>query len=145
MEKHDSIQNRERPESGILNRIRQTDFSLDSVAEAFPELNLLRGVPQNPLYHGEGDVWQHTRLVCRQVTALNQWQTLSPLEQELLFLAAAFHDIGKPGCTRLEDGAWTSPRHTIGGEQVFRAMAYRQQARFGLTWDQRELVAKLIR
>ncbi len=145
MEKNISAPNREVWGTGILNHIRRTDFSLDDLAEVFPELNMLRQVPQNPLYHKEGDVWQHTRLVCRQVTTLSQWQTLSRPEQELLFLAAAFHDIGKPSCTRLEDGAWTSPRHTIVGEQVFRAMAYRQQARFGLTWEERELVAKLIR
>lgn len=132
-------------EEGILSLIRRTDFSLDRIAAAFPELDRLKGVPQNPLYHGEGDVWQHTQLVCRKVTELDQWQSLTDREQELLFLAAAFHDIGKPACTRLEDGNWTSPRHTIVGEKVFWAMAYRQQARFGLTREERELTAKLIR
>lgn len=131
--------------AGILDLIRQSNFSLDRVADTFSELNRLKGVPQNPLYHGEGDVWQHTRLVCQKVISLDQWQQLTDREQELLFLAAAFHDIGKASCTRLEDGNWTSPRHTIVGENVFRALAYRQQARFGLTWQERELVAMLIR
>ena len=130
---------------GILASIRETGFSLEKLTETYPELDMLKNVPQNPQYHSEGDVYCHTRLVCRKVTELEEWQELTEKEQELLFLAAAFHDVGKPGCTRLEDGRWTSPRHTIAGEKVFRAMAYRQQRRFGLTWEERETTAGLIR
>lgn len=129
----------------ILREIRQRDFSLDGLAEAYPDLNLLKGVQQNPQYHAEGDVYRHTRLVCEEMTKLGQWQSLPEMEQELLFLAGAFHDIGKPACTRLEDGKWTSPKHTIVGEKVFRAMAYRGQERFGLTFEEREQTARLIR
>ena len=129
----------------ILREIRQRDFSLDGLAEAYPDLNLLKGVKQNPQYHAEGDVYRHTRLVCEEMRKLGQWQRLSEREQELLFLAGAFHDIGKPACTRLEDGKWTSPKHTIVGEKVFRAMAYRGQERFGLTFEEREQTARLIR
>lgn len=130
---------------GILASIRETGFSLEKLTETYPELDMLKNVPQNPQYHSEGDVYCHTRLVCSKVTELEEWQELTEKEQELLFLAAAFHDVGKPGCTRLEDGRWTSPRHTIAGEKVFRAMAYRQQRRFGLTWEERETTAGLIR
>lgn len=129
----------------ILREIRQRDFSLDGLAEAYPDLNLLKGVKQNPQYHAEGDVYRHTGLVCEEMRKLGQWQRLSEREQELLFLAGAFHDIGKPACTRLEDGKWTSPKHTIVGEKVFRAMAYRGQERFGLTFEEREQTARLIR
>lgn len=38
-----------------------------------------------------------------------------------------------------------SPKHTIVGEKIFRRPAYREAERFGLTFSQRELVAKLIR
>ncbi|MCI8889449.1 MAG: AAA family ATPase [Hungatella sp.] len=132
-------------EGGILNTIRQCGFSLEGLAEIYPELNILKDVPQNPLYHGEGDVYCHTRMVCRELKRLEEWDSLTLREQELLVLAGAFHDIGKPSCTRLEEGTWTSPRHTIEGEKVFRAMAYRGQQSFGLTWEEREMAAKLIR
>lgn len=133
-------------ESGtILAAVRESGFSLDGLGEKYPELDMLRHVPQNPEYHGEGDVYEHTRLVCGEVVRLEEWQGLTEREQEILFLAAAFHDVGKPACTRMEDGKWTSPRHTIVGEKVFRAMAYRQHDRFGLPWEDRETVAKLIR
>ena len=129
----------------ILSEIRQCGFDLDCLAEHYPELEILKGVRQNPQYHAEGDVYSHTRLVCREMLKLELWAGLAESKQELLFLAGVFHDIGKPACTRLEDGKWTSPKHTIVGEKVFRAMAYRQQERFGLTWEERELAAKLIR
>ena len=129
----------------ILSVIRQCDFSLDGLADVYPELRILMGVEQNPVYHAEGDVYRHTRMVCQEMVKMEQWPALSEKEQEMLFLAGAFHDIGKPACTRLEDGRWTSPKHTIAGEKVFRAMAYRGQDRFGLTWRDREQAAGLIR
>lgn len=120
-------------------------LSFEKLADKYEELHVLKNVPQNPLYHGEGDVYRHTEMVCKEITKLPEWESLTDREQELLFLAGAFHDIGKPSCTRLEEGRWTSPNHTIEGEKVFRAMAYRKQCQFGLTWEERETVAKLIR
>lgn len=130
---------------GILAAVRDSGFCLDELSKGFPELDILKDVLQNPRYHGEGDVYTHTRLVCGEVLKLEEWGELTEREQELLFLAAAFHDIGKPACTKLEKGSWTSPRHTIVGENVFRAMAYRGHCRFGLTWEERETAAGLIR
>ncbi len=129
----------------ILREIRGSGFSLTALTGFCPELNALREVPQNPEYHAEGDVYRHTEMVCEKLTELSEWQELNPDEQELLFLAAAFHDIGKPVCTKLEDGNWISPRHTIVGEKEFRRIVYQDAGRFGLAFSQRETVAKLIR
>lgn len=129
----------------ILHEITENGFSLQKLAISCPELLALKDVPQNPEYHGEGDVLRHTEMVCGKLTALESWQALLEDEKALLFLAAAFHDIGKPACTKLEDGKWVSPKHTIVGEKIFRRLAYREAERFGLTFSQRELVAKLIR
>ncbi len=132
-------------EQGILGWVRESGFLLDRVAERYPELNLLKGVQQNPHYHREGDVYVHTKRVCGELLKLPQWDQLTSQDQEMLFLAAAFHDIGKPACTKLQDGRWTSPKHTIVGERVFRAMAYRGASRFKMTFWERERVAKLVR
>ncbi|MDE7479432.1 MAG: AAA family ATPase, partial [Lachnospiraceae bacterium] len=83
--------------------------------------------------------------VCEKLVELPEWQNLAKEEQELLFLAAVFHDIGKASCTKQEDGNWISPRHTIVGEKEFRRIVYREAEQFGLTFRQREVVAKLIR
>ena len=132
-------------EDGILDWIRESGFSLDRLSEKYNQLDILKGVRQNPAYHAEGDVYTHTGMVCGQAVELAEWGGLTNRQQELLFLAAAFHDIGKPACTKWEDGKWTSPKHTLVGEQVFRAMAYRGAGQIGLDFAQRELVAKLIR
>ncbi len=129
----------------ILHAIADCGFSFDLLAEQYPELSSLKNVPQNPEYHGEGDVFRHTQMVCGQLTELTAYHDLTEEQQALLFLAAAFHDIGKPACTKLEDGKWVSPRHTILGEKIFRRTAYEDAERFGLTFEQRELAARLIR
>lgn len=129
----------------ILEEIRGSNFSLEWLACHSPGLSALKEIPQNPEYHGEGDVYRHTEMVCGKLLELHQWQELEKEEQEILFLAAAFHDIGKASCTKLEDGEWVSRKHTIVGEKVFRRMVYREAEQFGLTFCQRETVAKLIR
>lgn len=132
-------------EKNILYAIKEGGFSLQKLAVSLPELLTLEGVPQNPEYHSEGDVLRHTEMVCGELTKLPMWQALPEEEKALLFLAAAFHDIGKPVCTKQESGKWVSPKHTIAGEKIFRRIAYQEAERFGLTFAQRELVAKLIR
>ncbi|MCM1064691.1 MAG: AAA family ATPase [Eubacterium sp.] len=130
---------------GILDGIRENNFSFDWLADHYPGLSALKNIPQNPEYHGEGDVYRHTEMVCGKLMTLPQWQDAGEEEQAILFLAAAFHDIGKAVCTKQEDGKWVSPKHTMVGEKMFRRMAYREAEQFGLTFGQREMVAKLIR
>lgn len=129
----------------ILKGIRDSDFSLGWLARNCSGLSRLKNIPQNPEYHGEGDVYQHTEMVCGKLVELPEWRELEKEEQELLFLAAAFHDIGKAVCTKQEDGQWVSPKHTIIGEKEFRRIAYNEAEQFGLTFRQRETAAKLIR
>lgn len=129
----------------ILKEIRGSGFSLAHLSDHCAELQALKNIPQDPAYHGERDVYSHTEMVCEELLSLTEWNTLSTEEQELLYLAAAFHDIGKTACTKQEDGKWISPKHTIVGEKIFRRMIYREADRFGLTFHQRETAAKLIR
>ncbi len=132
-------------EQKILEGIRNNNFSFNWLTVHYPKLSMLKNIPQNPEYHGEGDVYCHTEMVCEKLLELAEWQELGKEEQELLFLAAAFHDIGKTFCTKQEDGKWISPKHTIIGEKAFRRIAYKEAEQFGLTFRQRETVTKLIR
>lgn len=129
----------------ILKVIRDSNFSFSQLSRRYLELCTLKNIPQNPEYHREGDVYCHTELVCEKLRMLSEWIELTQEEQELLFLAAAFHDIGKIYCTRQENGVWIAPKHTIVGERVFRQIIYKKIEQFGLTFAQRETVAKLIR
>ncbi len=129
----------------ILSAIRSSGFSFRRLSDRCPGLRALKNVPQDPSYHGEGDVYAHTEMVCERLLELDAWSSLPRDEQALLFLAAAYHDIGKISCTRQEDGRWISPKHTMIGEKVFRRTVYREADQFRLTFDQRETAAKLIR
>ena len=71
----------------------------------------LSSIPQNPVWHGEGDVLTHTRMVCEALVSDGEWRALPGRERQILFLAALLHDVGKAVCTRFEDGAWSSPHH----------------------------------
>ncbi len=62
----------------------------------------LVGVPQDPIWHPEGDVFVHTLMVvdrAREIAA-----ALDAREAEILMLAALCHDLGKPETTTLDGG-----------------------------------------
>lgn len=60
----------------------------------FPELNNLIDCPQNPIWHPEGDVWVHTKMVLDNAVKLRY---LVPEEWKLAFMfGAMLHDVGKP-------------------------------------------------
>ena len=66
----------------------------------FPEVAALIGVPQNPDFHPEGDVWRHTLEVLDEAARL-RGDAESPLG---LMLAALCHDFGKAVTTREING-----------------------------------------
>lgn len=60
----------------------------------FPELHVMKGVPQRADYHAEGDVWIHTLMVLDEAVGLTQD---IPEERALrVRVAALLHDLGKP-------------------------------------------------
>ena len=78
---------------------------LESLAPLSGWIRRMVVTPQNPLWHGEGDVWTHTRLVCEALTGLVCFRAMEPAARDALALAALLHDIGKTITTRQEDGA----------------------------------------
>lgn len=107
----------------------------------------MAGTQQNPVWHGEGDVWRHTQMVCEALTRLPEFRALSERRRQEVFLAALLHDIGKISCTKWENGAWTSPNHAIVGAEMARE---RLQRDFGLDGTEekerfRETVCLLVR
>lgn len=77
----------------------------------FPEVAALRGVMQEPKYHPEGDVWEHTMQVIDQAAKLRE-RAQQPL---YLMLAALCHDLGKPQATQVIDGRIRAFNHeTLG-------------------------------
>lgn len=119
----------------------------ERIQERFDWIQAMRDVPQDPLYHAEGDVLVHTRMVAEALIALNEWRILPEEEREALFAAALLHDVAKPACTVVEpDGRVTSKKHARKGELLAREILWR-----GIGLDtpapfaQRERIAKLVR
>ena len=63
------------------------------LADLLPEVTAMKGVPQPPEYHPEGDVWRHTLLL------LEQLHEATPT----LALGALLHDVGKPPTFRVAE------------------------------------------
>lgn len=92
------------------------------LAEALPELAACVGVPQNPVYHPEGDVFEHTMLVLDCAAGLRP-RARNPLG---FMLAALTHDLGKAVCTQAQpDGKITAYGHEVAGLPLCRALLER--------------------
>ena len=90
----------------------------NALPPALAPLAALTGVPQNPAYHAEGDVWNHTMLVLDAAAALRP-QAQQPLG---LMLAALCHDLGKALTTRVQDGRIISHGHEAAGIPLTQAL-----------------------
>ena len=66
----------------------------------YPELERLIGCEQDPEWHPEGDVWNHT-LCCLDAFAKDRdsRRNLQPADDLIVGLAVLCHDFGKPACT----------------------------------------------
>ena len=68
-------------------------------SENFPEIHNLRGTPQEPEYHPEGDVDVHTAHVMNEAANIAERENLSPEDREVLIYSALAHDFAKPDTT----------------------------------------------
>lgn len=98
---------------------------------------------QDSQWHAEGDVWTHTKMVCEQLTRLDEWVSLDDGDRRALLLTALFHDAAKPVTTVLdpETGHVRSPNHAVKGEHLVRGVLRELECPL----DQRERVCSLVR
>jgi predicted kinase len=113
----------------------------DAICDEFQFVRDMRGCPQDPVYHAEGDVWIHTRMVCEALVENRRWREAPPEEREIVFTASLLHDMAKPATTREENGRITSRGHSKRGEKMSRALLWHMGAPF----HAREQIANLIR
>jgi tRNA nucleotidyltransferase (CCA-adding enzyme) len=88
-------------------------MDLGIVSKLFPELQALKGCPQEPEWHPEGDVWVHTLQVIDQARA--RIDDLPRPGQIAVMLGAVCHDLGKPATTAFSDGRIRSMDHEAQG------------------------------
>lgn len=78
-----------------------------------PELAGLKGIPQDPEWHPEGDVFIHTLLTIDRARELID--DLPYPRRVAVMLAALAHDFGKKPTTAFLDGRWRSRGHEEAG------------------------------
>jgi len=83
--------------SVALQQLRRTGWD-----QHYPELTAMYGVPQEPEWHPEGDVYTHTGLAADQAAVIARQDNLNPDERTLLVATVLVHDMGKPACTSLQ-------------------------------------------
>lgn len=66
----------------------------------FPEIRALKGTPQDPEWHPEGDVFTHTCYCCDAMVRLPGWQAAAPQAKAVYSFAILAHDFGKPETTQ---------------------------------------------
>jgi tRNA nucleotidyltransferase (CCA-adding enzyme) len=88
----------------------------------FPEIAALRGTPQEPEWHPEGDVFTHTQLCLDALVALEGWQASDAARRRMLTFAVLAHDFGKPSTTEQAERRgqlrWISPGHEAAGGPI---------------------------
>lgn len=119
----------------LLLKGRRPSLGLEFLRETgllrhFPELEAMVGVPQDPLWHPEGTVWEHTLLVVDEAARA---RTGDEAEDLVVLLGSLCHDLGKPLTTAIVDGRIRSPNHEDAGVEPTRAFLSRIRASHELT------------
>lgn len=82
----------------------------------------MKGCMQEAEWHGEGDVWTHTLLVCEALSKLlenaEHAPFLDPITADTIEWAGVLHDIGKPSTTCMKNGRIRTYGHAKRGEKM---------------------------
>jgi predicted kinase len=106
----------------------------------------MKEVPQDKIWHAEGDVQIHTQMVCEALMKLPEFKALDNQAKHILVVSALMHDIEKRSTTAEEfrDGRMciVAPRHAKKGEYTAREILYKDYA---CPFKIREYICKLVR
>ena len=92
----------------------QIDWEALEASPLHPFFAKMSEIYQNPVWHGEGDVRTHTRMVCQELVNRSDFRGLPARQRQEVFLAALLHDIGRheqyeSGTPHEEAGAQIAP------------------------------------
>jgi tRNA nucleotidyltransferase (CCA-adding enzyme) len=117
--------------------------TLGATRQLFPEIEALKGVPQEYEWHPEGDVFIHTLLTCDRARELVD--DLDYPRRVTVMLATLCHDFGKPSTTEYVEGRIRSRGHEEAGVQPTIAFLERLKMFTLEGYDVRSQVAALVR
>jgi predicted kinase len=106
----------------------------------------MQGVQQSSVWHAEGDVFIHSKMVINSLVNLPEFHKLTDQEKHIVFTACLLHDVEKRSTTVKEiiDGLETyiSPKHARKGEYTSRKILYQD---IETPFTIREQICKLVR
>ena len=108
----------------------------DQLDPWFAEVGALAGVPQNPMWHPEGDVWTHTMGVL-DAAASHREQVSDPFA---FMLSALCHDLGKATTTTEVGGRTVSYGHEKEGVPLAKSLL----ERLGVSTQTRAYVLNMV-
>jgi len=131
----------------LLLRGVRPSLGLDFLREVgwlrfFPEVEALVDCPQNPAWHPEGDVFEHTK---HCLDAFAHTRTGDSREDLVVGLAVLCHDFGKPETTAFLDGRWKSKGHEAAGAAPTRSFLARLTNEHGLDTEVCDLVVEHLK
>ena len=103
---------------------------------------LMKETEQNPKYHAEGNVYNHTLLVLEQFQKHSDLFDLNQSDKEVLYWAALLHDIGKPEVTIWKNGRWSARGHEVAGVSIARNILMQRPE---VSLEQRHRILDLVR
>ena len=122
------------------------ELDWDELADSYSWIADMKGVEQDPIWHAEGNVFIHTKMVTEELVKLSNFQSFSEQEKHIILSSALFHDIEKRSTTTHEeiDGQIriVSPRHAKKGEYTTRQILYTE---ITTPFQIREQICKLVR
>lgn len=118
----------------------------DALASRYSWFSDMKGVPQDKIWHAEGDVFTHTKMVVEALIQLPEFSQLEEQEKHILFTSALLHDVEKRSTTTTEviEGMEriVSPKHAKKGEFTARKILYKDIV---TPFEIREQITKLVR
>lgn len=112
--------------------------SISRLKEILPEIYKLKDVPQNPIWHPEGDVFEHTM---QAIDAATNFEYKNNNEKLTIIIAALCHDLGKITATKLIDCKYISYGHEYESEKFAKPLLARITSKI----DLKNAVLKLIK
>lgn len=126
-----------------------SDLKWDEITAAYSWIKDMKTVAQDPVWHSEGNVWIHTRMVIEALISLPEFHLESEQDRHILFWAALLHDVEKRSTTILDDYSEeekrpcvSAPRHAKKGEYTARDILYREHE---CPFHIREQICKIVR
>ena len=125
--------------------VKQGLIELDNtgaLSQLFPELDILRNIPQDPFWHQEGNVFIHTLMVMDVASKLIG--DLTRAEKLTVMLACLFHDLGKATTTEVIDGRVKAHGHAEAGVPIALELLSRLNVHTVDGFDVRNNVLSLV-